>query len=730
MMQSLLLGFSPIGGSSGSSNANGYEFFHSGTTTEIYNNNYINPFVGEYVKGVVVSDTSGNVYGINQRTYFKVASNGSLQWQKDLPSVYGTTLNRGLTRIGVSPNGTYLVICGSGGDEGSPGYGQSVIVSHINTSTGESIKHYETYDSSVAQGNRWGVASDVIVSDDGKCNVCGYLYRIGDAPYHEFLRVLIDLNTQTFTSSIGDTNGTYFEMWTKINANDTHIIMGGQDSQNVQPGFQTFNWTKMARDSDNVVWSKTWQSNSGNGVRGEGVCILNTGTVYAGYGHDPAQEHGIVELNSTTGNIDSSVKIHVGANDFDDINFQILDTDQTNIYFAAYTYDSGVYVSLVGSYNFTNQSINWARTLKRTTTDRCIIKSLKYNASREELDISGTTNEEKNQMEDKSFFLSLPADGSGIGSYGSYIYESISLSCSTNTLSWYSGTPPSFGLYQKLTENGGPEADISRVSGFGLYPDMGQDIFTVSGTFNNVWRAPLNVTSVSVVAVGAGGMGTADGGPGGGAGGGGLGWKNNISVSTNSKYDFVVGAIEANQSGLDGTDSYFITASTVAGLGGSGNGNSSTGGSGGGYVGDGGGNGGSGGSISYSGVYEGGGGGAGGYSGNGGDGGSGNGSGFSGAASELGGNGSGGAGGGGNYGGAGTGGGVRLYGQGSNGQGGGKVGSLGNGTTQSPMYGGGGAGAVSPAPSDSGVPGGGAIRIIWGTNRSFPSTNTADEYPI
>ena len=67
--------------------------------------------------------------------------------------------------------------------------------------------------------------------------------------------------------------------------------------------------------------------------------------------------------------------------------------------------------------------------------------SLKYNAAREELDISGRSVEAENEMNDRSFFLSLPADGSGIGSYGSYIYEPIGLTCTVNTLSWYSGTP-------------------------------------------------------------------------------------------------------------------------------------------------------------------------------------------------------------------------------------------------------------------------------------------------
>ena len=135
------------------------------------------------------------------------------------------------------------------------------------------------------------------------------------------------------------------------------------------------------------------------------------------------------------------------------------------------------------------------------------------------------------------------------------------------------------------------------MSGFGLYPDLGQELFTEPGTYSSLWTCPTGVNSISVVAVGAGGMGTADQGPGGGGGGGGLGWKNNISVTPGQSYSFVVGEIATQQSGGNSGTSYFIDTNTVAGLGGNGNGNTGVGGAGGGYVGDGGGNGGSGGSV-------------------------------------------------------------------------------------------------------------------------------------
>lgn len=164
-------------------------------------------------------------------------------------------------------------------------------------------------------------------------------------------------------------------------------------------------------------------------------------------------------------------------------------------------------------------------------------------------------------------------------------------------------------------------------------------------------------------------------------------------------------------------------------------------------IGDGGGDGGNGGAYVYSAgyYYPGGSGGAGGYSGNGGSGGSGDGTGYGGSGS----GGGGGGGGNGSAGGPGTaGGGVGLRGQGASGPfanpfTGGKPGSSGTGT----QFGGGPANssatangtrggalayknnvAVTPGQSISIAIGaaGGAVRIIWGAGRAYPSTNTAD----
>jgi len=216
------------------------------------------------------------------------------------------------------------------------------------------------------------------------------------------------------------------------------------------------------------------------------------------------------------------------------------------------------------------------------------------------------------------------------------------------------------------------------------YAVLPESIYSTPGTYS--WTAPAGVTSVCVVCVGGGG--------GYSAGGGGLGWKNNIAVTPGSNYTVVVGA-GGQASGTAGGQSYFINTSTVVGNGGAGSfGNGGT------FVGDGGGRGGNGAAFG-----AGGGGGAGGYSGQGGDAYDGN---------------SAGGGGGGGYGGGG--GGVGVHGQGTtginnlNGPGGGGSGGGAGGQAVGGLFGG-GAGLDLAA----GRGGNGAVRIIWGAGKSFPS---------
>lgn len=309
---------------------------------------------------------------------------------------------------------------------------------------------------------------------------------------------------------------------------------------------------------------------------------------------------------------------------------------------------------------------------------------------------------------------------------------------------------------------------------FNVNPSPGQIEYTSAGTYT--WTAPAGVTKVSVVCVGGGGTTGQTATSGGG--GGGLGWKNNITVVPGTGYTVVVGAPGTQNATTEpaakGGDSYFINSSTVAGLGGNGSLSSPTypsgtvavGGIGGSYVGDGGGNGGDGGGacFQFADMYTGGGGGAGGYTGRGGHGQQGYVQGVSSAnqnpAVGSGGGGGGGAGGlgdtngNGNFGGSGGGGGgVGILGKGSDGVAGvngnglatggnGATGGSGGGNGTNGLGGfltacGGGSGGQYGAGASSGVnagssgavagtAGGGAVRIIWGTGRSFPSTNTGN----
>jgi len=275
----------------------------------------------------------------------------------------------------------------------------------------------------------------------------------------------------------------------------------------------------------------------------------------------------------------------------------------------------------------------------------------------------------------------------------------------------------------------GLEAKGSNGAGGSIDNGALQQEWTSSGSYS--WTCPDGVTSVCAVCVGAGGDGGSNKH---GDGGGGLGWKNDIPVTPGQSYTVVVGNKNSG-----GGDSYFINSSTVYG-GGGGIGDSSPGGwpgTGGTFVGDGGGNGGNGGSQNQSTGGSGGGGGAGGYSGNGGNGGTG----ISFGAS-FGNQGNGGAGGGGA--GAswegGAGGGVGLQGEGTDGAGAGTYDGQG-----SQSYGHCGKGGSGGAPQTfaafpglgpgSGGGGGngiaganGAVRLIWGTGRAFPATNTTDQF--
>ena len=256
---------------------------------------------------------------------------------------------------------------------------------------------------------------------------------------------------------------------------------------------------------------------------------------------------------------------------------------------------------------------------------------------------------------------------------------------------------------------------------------QGQAAFTTPGTYT--WTAPAGVTSVSVVCVGGGGgvrAGTSDNSVLNmrAGNGGNLRYVNNIPVVPGTAYTVTVGAGGPGTAPYLGGSSWFASKSTVLATGGaslqSGGTPSTdtdvgTGGNGG---------------VPPAGDNQNrpGGGGAGGYSGNGGS------SVTDYATTSPSGSGGGGGGGGGQYNNpGGYGGGVGIWGEGPSGLGGinGGTGGAGSGgSTNTPgtydaLFGG-GAGAVQFLSDGPRVGAGGAVRIIWGPNRAFPSTNTAD----
>lgn len=262
----------------------------------------------------------------------------------------------------------------------------------------------------------------------------------------------------------------------------------------------------------------------------------------------------------------------------------------------------------------------------------------------------------------------------------------------------------------------------------------GQQTFTTMGSVS--WTVPANVTSISAVVVGGGGGGCSSTSGGSGGGGGDLRWMNNISVTPGETLIVAVapnGALGGSEGGTAGGESVVARENwtyIVSAQGGGGGRTSANGGSPGGKTGTssqiggniGGGNGGGVGILSTTTSTTSGGGGAGGYSGVGGDQGTGL---VSGSSGQGGGGGGGGGAGSGSTGG--NGGGVGLLGQGAGGAGGapGAAGSPGSANATGQYYGAGGRGSDgSGFNSSAGQQG--AVRIIWGPNRAFPSTNTGD----
>lgn len=273
---------------------------------------------------------------------------------------------------------------------------------------------------------------------------------------------------------------------------------------------------------------------------------------------------------------------------------------------------------------------------------------------------------------------------------------------------------------------------LVQVGYFQRHP-VGEQQFTTTGTSSFI--VPNDVYSISAVVIGGGGGAVYSSGGASGGGGGDLRYINNLDVTPGETLTITVGtggtksATTATAGGFSRIARGVTTLLEAAG-GGGGNGTSGSGTKNGtsstisGNIG-----GGNGGLSEATGNNCSGGGGAGGYSGTGGTG-SNNAAGTSGTGGAAGGgggagsNGTGGAGGGVGFDGEGdngTGGGIGLNGGGGSGgtAGTGGVGAAGAGG----LYGGGGGGSDTNTAANASNGGQGAVRIVWGPNRFFPTTN-------
>ena len=314
----------------------------------------------------------------------------------------------------------------------------------------------------------------------------------------------------------------------------------------------------------------------------------------------------------------------------------------------------------------------------------------------------------------------------------------LSMSASTGLIS---GTPT--GLYAAAhtitgTDASGAQAFQTVNINFTAPPPQGQSLFSSPGTYT--FTVPARTTQISAVAIGGGGGGSYiwSRGPG---GGGGLAWASQVAVTPGETLTVVVGRggpLWTYEGSSPGDDSYVQRQSNsqiiCRGYGSGRGGPNSNGGGSGGFEYTGTGGGGRGGYSNWQWSYTGGG--AGGYSGRGGEN-SGSGTGEKGYG--------GGGGAGSQYSstwGVAAGGGTGIYGQGADGDysyygyggRGGSGGSQGGNGEPHNYYSrsinggiyGGGAGGSGSQNYGGGTGGVGGVRIIWGPNRAYPATNTAD----
>ena len=359
----------------------------------------------------------------------------------------------------------------------------------------------------------------------------------------------------------------------------------------------------------------------------------------------------------------------------------------------------------------------------------------------------------------------LPIGGGGVGVYGK---NAVTSNVNNNGFTTTAGASTSITGGVTGTASSTPNGGSGGSDGSWTGQAQGQILFTAAGNYDSAnnryyynWTVPSGVTSICAVCVGGGGDGGTNIGASGG-GGGGIAWANNLSVTPGDSYYITVGAagvFSSSKNGGTSSISYGASYSSplmyatggVNGYGGINAGYSGGGGGAGGWThygwrgGDaqtggfgqptGGAGGTAGGTASGLSSYPGG---EGGYGSAGQTGGYGN---YAAAGGPGGGTGydTGNGGGGAGYvGGSGGGSGVAptALTYGTAGIGGATWSSLGGtysyggggGATaggSGPTYGGGGGGGYDG--TTNGLPGPGAVRIIWGPGRSFPTTLATDQ---
>lgn len=441
------------------------------------------------------SDGNRNVYASIKDHYFKVSPNGIKLWERDKPVSYQATTTDGnnspvgeLQNIAVSPNGDYVVIGGRTGVNTAGTSPHKFQVTRIRTLDGLP-EHSDTngvagptvgaYEFDWDNATVYAVLKDIVVSNQGICHAVGNLNHGGGSPYQEFVKLSADFGpgSNTFTyKALGKTSATYMELWDNVDANADYVVMSGHDSGTDVPtsydnpsvigGFQSFNWTMMSSNVSNSVrsFSLTFNSNLGNGVRGDGVAIEQSGVgtyanwMFAGWGEDFSGKYGIMAFN-TIGGVhwwshitNNNTWIDSNPQYGPDIAFSHLATDGTNVYFLGSIKlgdnTTGQKRPILGCIDIATRSFQWGRSFIHTTeagngySQVLLGTKLRYNPVTECLDVClhqfGTA------LNHTAAFFSLPKDGSGEGVYGDYQYNAQAFTSTSYNANWMSNSPNTF----------------------------------------------------------------------------------------------------------------------------------------------------------------------------------------------------------------------------------------------------------------------------------------------